>query len=204
MKKEKVSLTKEKIKKVSIDLFNSTETLSITTNHIAKSLGISVGNLYYHFKNKEEIIREIYAQMSSEFESLDMFSSIMESSEPLEELSKMFDNFGELFWKYRFLMRDSALLMALDKELKTMFMINQEKRIHQIQMLLRFLISRQIIKNISEEEIVMRAKLNWFISAYWQIFASTSGELTKESIKEAKEIIFKLHLEPLLLKKTDN
>ena len=204
MKKEKVSLTKEKIKKVSIDLFNSTETLSITTNHIAKSLGISVGNLYYHYKNKEEIIREIYAQMSSEFESLDMFSSIMESSEPLEELSKMFDSFGELFWKYRFLMRDSALLMALDKELKTMFMINQEKRIHQIQMLLRFLISKQIIKNISEEEIVMRAKLNWFISAYWQIFASTSGELTKESIKEAKEIIFKLHLEPLLLKKTDN
>ncbi|MCK9336883.1 MAG: TetR/AcrR family transcriptional regulator [Arcobacteraceae bacterium] len=204
MKKEKVSLTKEKIKKVSIDLFNSTETLSITTNHIAKSLGISVGNLYYHYKNKEEIIREIYAQMSSEFESLDMFSSIMESSEPLEELSKMFDSFGELFWKYRFLMRDSALLMALDKELKTMFMINQEKRIHQIQMLLRFLISKQIIKNISEEEMKMRAKLNWFISAYWQIFASTSGELTKESIKEAKEIIFKLHLEPLLLKKTDN
>jgi AcrR family transcriptional regulator len=204
MKKEKVSLTKEKIKKVSIDLFNSTETLSITTNHIAKSLGISVGNLYYHYKNKEEIIREIYAQMSSEFESLDMFSSIMESSEPLEELSKMFDSFGELFWKYRFLMRDSALLMALDKELKTMFMINQEKRIYQIQMLLRFLISKQIIKNISEEEIKMRAKLNWFISAYWQIFASTSGELTKESIKEAKEIIFKLHLEPLLLKKTDN
>jgi AcrR family transcriptional regulator len=204
MKKEKVSLTKEKIKKVSIELFNSTETLSITTNHIAKSLGISVGNLYYHYKNKEEIIREIYAQMSSEFESLDMFSSIMESSEPLEELSKMFDSFGELFWKYRFLMRDSALLMALDKELKTMFMINQEKRIHQIQMLLRFLISKQIIKNISEEEIEMRAKLNWFISAYWQIFASTSGELTKESIKEAKEIIFKLHLEPLLLKKTEN
>lgn len=204
MKKEKVSLTKEKIKKVSIELFNSTETLNITTNHIAKSLGISVGNLYYHYKNKEEIIREIYAQMSSEFESLDMFSSIMVSSEPLEELSKMFDSFGELFWKYRFLMRDSALLMALDRELKEMFMINQAKRIHQIQMLLRFLISKQIIKNISEEEIEMRAKLNWFISAYWQIFASTSGELTKESIKEAKEIIFKLHLEPLLLKETDN
>ena len=68
MNKKKVSLLKEKIKSISLELFNSNETLSITTNHIAKSLGISVGNLYYHYKNKEEIIKDIYLQMSSEFE----------------------------------------------------------------------------------------------------------------------------------------
>ena len=45
-----VELLKEKIKSISLELFNSNETLSITTNHIAKSLGISVGNLYYHYK----------------------------------------------------------------------------------------------------------------------------------------------------------
>ncbi len=54
MQKIKKSKTKEKIKQVSIKLFNENETLSITTNHIAKEAGISPGNLYYHYKIKRK------------------------------------------------------------------------------------------------------------------------------------------------------
>lgn len=199
MNKKKVSLLKEKIKSISLELFNSSETLSITTNHIAKSLGISVGNLYYHYKNKEEIIKDIYLQMSSEFEDLNIFDNVMKSETPFTELSLMFDLIGELFWKYRFLMRDSTLLIALDKDFKDIFIKNQEKRIKQIEILIEFLISKNIIRNISEEEIKMISKVSWFISAYWQTYISTNGELSKNSIKEAKDLIFKLHLEPLLV-----
>lgn len=199
MNKKKVSLLKEKIKSISLELFNSSETLSITTNHIAKSLGISVGNLYYHYKNKEEIIKDIYLQMSSEFEDLNIFDNVMKSETPFTELSLMFDLIGELFWKYRFLMRDSTLLISLDKNLKDIFIKNQEKRIKQIEILIEFLISKNIIRNISEEEIKMISKVSWFISAYWQTYISTNGELSKNSIKEAKDLIFKLHLEPLLV-----
>ena len=199
MNKKKVSLLKEKIKSISLELFNSSETLSITTNHIAKSLGISVGNLYYHYKNKEEIIKDIYLQMSSEFEDLNIFDNVMKSETPFTELSLMFDLIGELFWKYRFLMRDSTLLISLDKNLKDIFIKNQEKRIKQIEILIEFLISKNIIRNISEEEIKMISKVSWFISAYWQTYISTNRELSKNSIKEAKDLIFKLHLEPLLV-----
>ena len=199
MNKKKVSLLKEKIKSISLELFNSSETLSITTNHIAKSLGISVGNLYYHYKNKEEIIKDIYLQMSSEFEDLNIFDNVMKSETPFSELSLMFDLIGELFWKYRFLMRDSTLLISLDKNLKDIFIKNQEKRIKQIEILIEFLISKNIIRNISEEDIKMISKVSWFISAYWQTYISTNGELSKNSIKEAKDLIFKLHLEPLLV-----
>lgn len=199
MNKKKVSLLKEKIKSISLELFNSSETLSITTNHIAKSLGISVGNLYYHYKNKEEIIKDIYLQMSSEFEDLNIFDNVMKSETPFTELSLMFDLIGELFWKYRFLMRDSTLLISLDKNLKDIFIKNQEKRIKQIEILIEFLISKNIIRNISEEDIKMISKVSWFISAYWQTYISTNRELSKNSIKEAKDLIFKLHLEPLLV-----
>ena len=199
MNKKKVSLLKEKIKSISLELFNSSETLSITTNHIAKSLGISVGNLYYHYKNKEEIIKDIYLQMSSEFEDLNIFDNVMKSETPFTELSLMFDLIGELFWKYRFLMRDSTLLIALDKDFKDIFIKNQEKRIKQIEILIEFLISKNIIRNISEEDIKMISKVSWFISAYWQTYISTNGELSKNSIKEAKDLIFQLHLEPLLV-----
>ncbi|MCF6310208.1 MAG: TetR/AcrR family transcriptional regulator [Sulfurimonas sp.] len=43
---------------------------SVTTNHIAKAAGISSGNLYCHYKNKEQIIREIYQEISETFVSL--------------------------------------------------------------------------------------------------------------------------------------
>ena len=41
--------TKDKIIAKAIDLFNIHGTKAISTNHIAKELGISPGNLYYHF-----------------------------------------------------------------------------------------------------------------------------------------------------------
>lgn len=199
MKKRK-STTKEKIKKSSIELFNNNDTLSITTNHIASHAGISPGNLYYHYKNKEEIIKEIYLDMSSEFESYNSFELIISSSNPLKKQADMFDKIGELFWKYKFLVRDITTLMAIYPEVKALFLYRQEKRITQIESVLKYYISQDIL-DIPNDEIQLRAKLNWFISSYWQLFTSTSGEITKESIKETKLIVFRMQLYPYLTSK---
>ena len=51
-----MATTKEKIIETSIKLFNEKGCLNTSTRHIADELGISVGNLYYHFKNKEDIL----------------------------------------------------------------------------------------------------------------------------------------------------
>ena len=199
--KKKISATKEKIKKAAIRLCNEGDSLSVTTNHIAKELGISPGNLYYHYKNKEEILREIYADMSATFESFNSFERILQSQNPLKEMQSMFERYGELFWEYRFLMRDSALLMALDPELKGMFAANQAKRIGQIESLLKFLIHEEILEKIPKEQIPKRAKMHWFISAYWQVFVSTYDVISKESINEAKEMVFELQIYPFLSQK---
>lgn len=193
--------TKERIKVAAIALFNDNDTLSVNTNHIAKRAGISPGNLYYHYNNKEEIIREIYGEMSQTFESYNSFETILTSKNPLSVLDSLFDRYGELFWKYRFLMRDAPVLMALDRELKTLFIANQEKRIDQITAVIKYLISEEILENIPKEEIAVRARLHWFVSAYWQIFAAMSGEVTKESIQEAKAVVFKIQLFPFLSEK---
>lgn len=201
MKKSKKTDTKTRIKEAAIRLFNAKETLSITTNHIAKEAGISPGNLYYHYKNKEAIIREIYAEMSATFESFNSFETILLSDNPLAALGKMFDRYGELFWRYRFLMRDAPVLMALDPQLKATFGANQEKRIAQIAGLLRYLVSEEILADIPKEEIGIRARLHWFISAYWQVFAGAAGEITKATIEEAKTVIFQIHILPFLTEK---
>jgi len=193
--------TREKIKRAAMELFNASETLSVTTNHISKAAGISPGNLYYHYKNKEEIVVELYLDMSARFEGFESFERILSGRNPLRELVKMHDAYGALFYEYRFLMRDSAVLMATYPVLKVLFVERQAKRIEQIEALLRFFIAEGILENIPEEEIPMRARLNWFIAAYWQIFAATGGEITKASIEEARETLFAVNIKPFLSEK---
>jgi AcrR family transcriptional regulator len=42
----------------------------VTTNHVAAHLKISPGNLYYHFRNKEEILREAFERMNAEADAV--------------------------------------------------------------------------------------------------------------------------------------
>lgn len=200
MKKIKID-TKTNIKNSAIRLFNEQETLSISTNHIAKQTGISPGNLYYHFKNKEEIITSIYKDLSSEFESTNSFEIILLSKNPIEALHHMFELYADIFYSYRFLLRDSMVLIALYPSLKENFTKNQDKRIKQIECVLEFLIKENILEFENNQNLKRRAKLHWFITGYWQVFASSTGEVTKESIKEAKEIFFEFMIYPFLSKK---
>lgn len=51
--------TSEKILLISLDLFNTEGERNITSVDIANELDISPGNLYYHFKGKDEIINAL-------------------------------------------------------------------------------------------------------------------------------------------------
>lgn len=152
MKKIKID-TKTKITNSAKKLFNEQETLSVTTNHIAKEAGISPGNLYYHFKNKEEIILYLYKNLSNRFESLNSFESLLMSKNPIQTLHENFENYGEMFYEYRFLLRDSMVLMALYPSFKQAFSINQDKRIIQIEKLLEFLIKEDILKYQADQSL---------------------------------------------------
>lgn len=200
MKKIKID-TQDKIKNSAIKLFNEKDTLSVTTNHIAKEAAISPGNLYYHFKNKEQILLSIYKDLSQKFEAINSFENVILSKNPIKEWHKMFDLYAILFFEYRFLLRDSMVLIALYPSIKETFVKNQAKRIAQIEAGLKYLLQENILENIEEKNLHKRAKLNWFITGYWQVFASSSGEVSQASIKEAKEMFFEFMIYPYLSKK---
>lgn len=202
LKMEKIKInTKTKIKNSAVHLFNTQETLSVTTNHIAKEAGISPGNLYYHYKNKEEIVTDLYLDLSKRFEEINSFENILLSSNPIKVLDNTFELMGEIFYEYRFLLRDSMVLIALYPSFKENFVRNQEKRIKQIESLLQFLLKENIIQYEENINLERRAKMHWFITAYWQSFASSTGNVSRESIKEAKEIFFEFLIYPFLTQK---
>lgn len=56
--------TKEKILSSSINLFNQYGLVNVRLQHIADDVGISVGNLAYHFHSKKAIIDNLVSQLS--------------------------------------------------------------------------------------------------------------------------------------------
>lgn len=92
--------TRDKIVYAALELFNEHGERSITTNHIAEHIEISPGNLYYHFRNKQEIVRDIFTLYSTEL--LERFTPIQGQQESLTLLKTYLDSIFTLMWKYRF------------------------------------------------------------------------------------------------------
>ncbi|MCG9757972.1 MULTISPECIES: TetR/AcrR family transcriptional regulator [Pseudoalteromonas] len=122
--------TKEKIIRTSIALFNLHGERAITTNHIASSLGISPGNLYYHFKNKEDIIRQIFALYSEHLNT--HFKPLEQHNEPLEQLTQYLDSLFDLMWRYHFFYDNLTDILARDDELKKNYIAFQSRLLEQV------------------------------------------------------------------------
>ncbi len=62
--------SKEKILNAALLLYNEQGIRNITTRHIAASIGISGGNLHYHFKHTEDIIKALFNELAWAYDGL--------------------------------------------------------------------------------------------------------------------------------------
>ena len=62
--------TKEKILNASIRLFNENGLANVRLQQIASEIGISVGNLAYHFRNKEAILEAVAENLDVELSEI--------------------------------------------------------------------------------------------------------------------------------------
>lgn len=176
--------TREKIIYTALLLFNESGERNVTTNHIATHLQISPGNLYYHFKNKQEIIRGIFADYSIEL--LELFSPMETEQESLRQLKHYLDSIFVLMWKYRFFYTNLPQILQQDKVLHKKYLAVQEKSKKNL-----YTISCAFIKlklfDIKEEDLkTINTSLHLIITSWlsYQSSISLTSEITEKEIHQ--------------------
>ncbi|MUJ37299.1 TetR/AcrR family transcriptional regulator [Aliivibrio fischeri] len=112
--------TKDRIIHGALTLFNKNGERSVTTNHIAAHLEISPGNLYYHFRNKEEIISGIFDNYAKELKTrFQPMAEDQQSNMPsVQVMLSYLDSIFELMWNYRFFYANLPDILSRDDALK--------------------------------------------------------------------------------------
>ncbi len=111
--------TRQRILDVSLRLFNEQGESSISTNHIADELEISPGNLYYHYRNKDDIIEQLFQRFE---ERMDDALVVPEGRTiTLEDVWLQLHLVFECIWNYRFLYRDIINILSRNRSLRLKF-----------------------------------------------------------------------------------
>jgi AcrR family transcriptional regulator len=110
--------TAERILEVTLDLFNRFGEPNVSTTLISAELGISPGNLYYHYPAKDELINALFDRYER---SLSELLNAADNVRNVEDAWLFFHMLFELIWRYRFLYRDLNDLLSKNRRLETHF-----------------------------------------------------------------------------------
>jgi AcrR family transcriptional regulator len=111
--------TRRRILDESLRLFNEHGEESVTTADIAAALGISPGNLYYHYRNKDQIVSELFGRLE---ERLDIEPRVDgDAAQAIEDLWLYLHLMLEGIWDFRFFYRNLHGVARRDRRLRERF-----------------------------------------------------------------------------------
>ncbi|GHF99883.1 TetR/AcrR family transcriptional regulator [Thalassotalea marina] len=169
--------TRDKIIQASIELFNEQGERNVTTNHIAAHLGISPGNLYYHFRNKEDIILSIYEEYARNL-LLDTFPQVNPETKPLDTIILYMDAVFQALMKFRFFYANLPVLLAKNPLLHEKYVEVQHtisKRLSEMLVSLR----DANMMTFEDDELADIVSILRLINTFWLSFYQTQNENTE-------------------------
>jgi len=108
--------TPERILETALRLFNEFGEPGVTTAAIADETGISPGNLYYHFRSKDEIVESLFNSFYAEIDKCLVVPDMRATH--VEDIWLFLHLLFEAIWKYRFLYRDINDLISRNRMLE--------------------------------------------------------------------------------------
>ncbi len=191
--------TKDKIIQKAIDLFNEQGTAAVSLNSLAEALGISTGNLQYHYRSKEEIFRAILEVMFNEWNAV--YQEMDTESFTMDTLRRTLRINFNLVWKYRFFYRELNALLRSDEILAKRYAIIQEQRLAKQEMLTKQIARSNRVRPLSKLELRNMVLAGWVLSNSWLAYVESTGRTVDETaMDDAVEVLvqfYKPYLEKL-------
>ncbi|MBK5206405.1 MAG: TetR/AcrR family transcriptional regulator [Polaromonas sp.] len=166
MAKKAPRRTAERILEVTLELFNRFGEPNVSTTLISAELGISPGNLYYHYPTKGELINSLFDRYEK---ALNELLNASDGVRNVEDAWFFMHTLFELIWQYRFLYRDLNDLLSKNRLLETHFQLVLKNKARAVKALLDGM-SRGGAVTIDSREVEATATSMVVVLTYWLSF----------------------------------
>ncbi|HXZ49102.1 MAG TPA: TetR/AcrR family transcriptional regulator [Usitatibacter sp.] len=164
--------TRSRVLAASLALFNERGEAHVGTGAIAEALGMSPGNLYYHFPNKDAIVEHLFRRFE---ERVDVAPAAPESPvAAVENLWLYLHLMLEAIWDYRFLYRNLDDLLERSPRLRSRFVRILDRKQETVVSLCDGLV-RSGAMRARPDEIRALGHNVLVVSTYWLNFQSVRG-----------------------------
>lgn len=167
--------TRERIVETALEMFNRLGEPNVTTADIAVEMGISPGNLYYHFRNKDEIVGELFAELERRLDALldPRASGVIE----VEDLWLFLHLLFEAMLEYRFFYRDVDEILSRSRNLAMRFASLMRRGTATISALCRSMVDSGAMR-ASPREIAAIAENVALVATFWISYQRIAARTT--------------------------
>lgn len=190
---------RQRIIDATVELMNQRGS-TVGTTQLVEHLKISPGNLYYHFRNREEILAEILTRLQLD---LDAVLELQDDEIPTaERLAGVLIGGAKVLWQYRFFFSSSIELIAKDEALTAKYRQFCARGINQVALILERLPKAHSGNgSLAKKERAKLAETLWVLWTSWPRYAevlagSESSEREILRNHESLEFVLQPYLDP--------
>lgn len=181
--------TKPRILNTALRLFNELGLAKVTLRSIANEMGISQGNLCYHYKKREDILEALYHQLVAK---MDEVIALASSSPPSLATSFMVSKeMMQHFFDYRFFMLDFVQIMREQKKIHEHYQQLSQLREQQFIGMFQLWVQEGLMRPEEFEGEYQSLYIRYnILGDFWLSSAITKGAINFEVVEEYNLIIF--------------
>lgn len=194
--------TREKILETARRMFNEHGIDNTSAKMIAAEMGISDGNLRYHFRTKEDLVYGLYMQLVEGFNR--QFTPYDQGDLPgLGEIYQTLHSVFARLYEHRYLMADFITIMRKYPKIEQHYRELIQQRKQQFRRVLQVLMSGGILKvDIPEQQYEKMIEQFYILSDAWighaEVFLKEAGHAQR--VKHYANLIFSM-IAPYLTEK---
>lgn len=180
--------TKDRILAAALRLFNERGERNVSTNHIAAELGISPGNLYYYFRNKNAIVYQLFLQYETEVRGFMVLP--VDRAPQFQDKVRYMEAILDSMWDYRFLHRDLQHLLQDDEQLRRAYRQFSSRAVEDGRQILLGMAQAGVLLATPEQIDALMLNI-WVLIISWTSFLQSilvqanGGGVTREGLQRA-------------------